>query len=70
VNLTKTLLKKEKGGGDLKTALPTAKADISILCYKNKHFTYNFTVCDRQMEALGVVQCYLWHGVRANLRFC
>ena len=46
----------------LQTALPTATADISNCSYKSKHFTYTCTVCDRQMEALGDVQCYLWHG--------
>ena len=55
---------------DLQTALPTDNGDISNFCNKSKHFTYNCTVCDLQMEALGDVFSYLWHGVRGNRRFC
>jgi hypothetical protein len=50
---------------DLEAALPIATGDISNICYKNKHFTYNCTVCYLQMEALTDVHCYLWQqGVR------
>ena len=54
---------------DLQAVLPTATGDISNCCYKSKHFTYSCTVCDRQMEALCDVHCYLWHGVRGNRSF-
>ena len=54
---------------DLQAVLPTATADISNCRYKSKHFTYSCTVCDLQIEALGDVHCYLWHGVRGNRRF-
>ena len=50
----------------LQTTLPTATGDISNFCYKCKHFTYNSTVCDRQMGALGDVHCY---GVKEKKRF-
>ena len=46
---------------DLQTALPTVTGDISNCSYKSKHSTYNGTLCDRQMEALCDVHCYLWH---------
>ena len=51
---------------DLQTTLPTATGDISNSSYKSKHFTYNGTVCDLQMEAPGDVHCY---GVRGNKMF-
>jgi hypothetical protein len=40
---------------DLQTALPTAAGDISNCNYNSKHFTYNCTVCDLQMEGVGDV---------------
>ena len=45
---------------DLQAALPTLTGDISNICFKSKQFSYNFTVYDLQMEALGDVHCYLW----------
>ena len=40
--------------------------DISNICYKSKQFSYNFTVYDHQMEALGDVHCYLWYEGEGN----
>ena len=51
---------------ELQAVLPTPTADISHFCHKSKHFTYSCTFCDRQMEALADVHCYLWHGLTAK----
>ena len=51
---------------DLQAALQIPTDDISNICYKSKQFSYNFTVYDHQMEALGDVHCYLWYEGEGN----